>query len=282
MASRRRARKTFPWRTLGVLTVVGAIAILCGWLINTLLLQGYLWAPVEQIEGPIGVLPGEDAKKQPQQAVEEAANIRVEVNLPAVSFYLTQVGAVGTEAGASAVVANMKEEGNAAAYHYDGELYRVFAGIFKQREAADATSKMFKSMQIDAFTKEVAWPVSKGTLTGAVGSYYKSVDSAVQAMHATFMDMLNAQNLGRQEVDAMRSLLQEAEASLGKAEPTVDVTALHQELTDACVKLKYTVDALHRFITTSDDNSRFASEGGLIEFGDQYRIFAARLRDLLT
>lgn len=284
MRSRKRSRKKFfPWRQLGVLALVGAVAILCGWMINTLLLQGYLWAPAEQQPGPIT-----DAQPDPNPNITEPtdeekppANKTAQVSLRSMQFYLTQVGAVGTESGANTLIKDLQEQGNAAAYHFDGQLYRVFAGIFADKAAADALGQMFKSMQIDAFTKEVAWPASKGELTGPAGAYIAVAQPAIAAIEETFLALLGTQGLDQAQVIKLQSSLQTARAALAQVSPSSELTALHSDLLAAGNKLKAAVDAIRQFIETGNDHSRFMSESGLIEFAHLYQKFTASLRALL-
>lgn len=285
MRSRKRSRKkSIPWRQLGVLALVGAAAILCGWMINTLLLQGYLWAPAESKQpGPVIEQPDPTPSvKEPVNEGKPPISVTAQVNLSSVKFYLTQVGAVGTEAGAKSLIDDFKEQGNAAAYHFDGQLYRVYAGIFADKAAADALGQMFKSMQIDAFTKEVAWPASKGELKGAAGAYFSAVQAAIAEIEETFSALLGTQGLDRNQVVKLQSEVQAAQATLTDAQPTSELAALHKDLLAAGNKLRSAVDATRQFVETGNDHSRFVSESSLIEFAQLYQKFVTNLRALLA
>lgn len=285
MRSRRRSRKkSFPWRPLGVLILVGALAIICGWMINKLLLQGYLWAPVDQEPEPvIGGQPEPDPSlPQPEEEPASPVAETAEVELRSVKFYLTQVGAVSSEAGANSLIKDLQERGNAAAYHFDGQLYRVFAGIFADPAAADGLGAVLKSMQIDAFTKEVAWSASKGQLTGEAGGYFKAAQPAITSMEEAFSLLLGAQNLDRDRIINLQSAVQAAQTTLAQIQPGTDMKGLHNELSTACNKLKSAIDAARQFVETADDHSRLISESGLIEFAELYQRFVKTIKDLLS
>lgn len=264
--------------------MVGALAILCGWMINTLLLQGYLWAPIDQgpdnqgIGGQPDPFPNET---DPNDKEEPPASTTAEVNLRSVRFYLTQVGAIGSETGANALIDSLKEQGNAAAYHFDGQLYRVFAGIFADKAAADAVGEMFKSMQIDAFTKEVSWAASKGEVKGAFGAYLTTMQSAIAEMEDTFSVLLGTQALDQGQITKLQSAVQTAQSTLAQAQPTSELSTLHNLLLAAVNKLKGAVDATRQFIETGNDHSRFTSESSLIEFAHLYQDFVEKIRALL-
>lgn len=280
---KRKRKKAFPWRQLGIFTLVGALAILTGWMINTLVVQGYLWAPVEQNPpGPVGNQPDPTPDAPgPSDDDTPPVNVTADVNLRSVQFYLTQVGAVGTEAGAKALVSDFNENGNAAAYHFDGQLYRVFVGIFADKAASDALGEMFRSMQIDAFTKEVSWASRKGQVTGAVGAYLGTVQPAIAEMENAFSTLLGTQALGQDQINSLQSAVANAQTTLTQTQPTSDVSRLHSALVAAANKLKSAVDATRQFIETGNDHSRFASEGNLIEFAQLYQGFAQEIGVLL-
>ncbi len=285
MRSRKRSKKrTFPWRQLGVLVLVGALAIICGWMINTLLLQGYLWAPGEPGDGAlIGNQPDPTPNEsEPNNEQEPSAPVTTQVELRSVRFYLTQVGAVGTEAGANSLISTLQEQGTAGAYHYDGELYRVFAGIFAERAAADGLSILLKSMQIDAFVKEMAWPTCKGELTGEAGAYFEVVKPAIAEMEETFSLLLSAQGLDRNQIITLQSSIQEAQTTLAQARPAADFNQLHSKLVAASDKLKAALDGARQFVETANDHSRLLSESRLIEFAELYQQFASAIRNLLS
>ncbi len=283
MRSRRRSRKkAIPWRQLAIWILVGAIAILCGWMINTLLLQGYLWAPAETNMDPvIGQQPDPVPNNSSLTEKKEPSDATAQIKLRSVQYFLTQVGAIGTEAGANALIEGLKEQGNPAAYHFDGELYRVFAGIFTDKAAADALGQMFKSSQVDAFTKEVAWPAVSGTLEGAAGAYFSVVQPAIVVMEDAFAHILSTNGLDQAQLAKMQSSVQAAQATLSEASPGNDLVTLHNDLQAACSKLKNTIDALKQFIETGDDRSRFAGESQLIEFTSYYQAFTSSIRALL-
>ncbi len=284
MSSRKRSRKkSIPWRRLGVLALIAAAAILCGWMINTLLLQGYLWAPADpkHPDPVVDKQPDPTTPNKPTDEEKPPVGATAQVDLPAAKFYLTQVGALGTESSANALTKDLKEQGNAATYHYDGQLYRVYAGIFADKAAADALAQMFKSMQIDAFTKEVSWPASKGELKGAAGAYFPTVQPAVAEIEKAFSDLLGAQDLDRNQVIKMQSALQTAQATLTATQPAPELADLHSNLLAASKKLSSVVDATRQFIETGNDQSRFVSESGLIEFSQLYQKFVDDLQALL-
>lgn len=280
---RTRKKKTFPWRQLGLFALVGALAILSGWMINTLLVQGYLWAPVEQDPpGQIGNQPDPTPNNPDPNDEQPPVNVTADISLRSVEFYLTQAGAVGTEAGANALISDFNEKGNAAAYHFDGQLYRVFVGISADKGAADALGEMFRSTQIDAFTKEISWASSEGQVTGAAGAYLATAQSAITEMENAFSALLGTQALDQDQVVRLQSAVATAQTTLTQAQPASDVSRLHNSLMAAANKLKSAVDAARQFIETGNDHSRFASEGNLIEFAQLYQVFAQEIRALLS
>lgn len=279
---KRKRKKAFPWRQLGIFTLVGALAILTGWMINTLVVQGYLWAPVDQDPpGQVGTQPDPPPDDPGPSDNKPPVSVTADVNLRSVQFYLTQVGAVGTEAGAKALVNDFNEKGNAAAYHFDGQLYRVFAGISADKAASDALGEMFRSMQIDAFTKEVSWSGRKGQVTGVAGAYLATVQPAITEMENAFATLLGTQALGQDQINSLQSAVANAQATLTQTEPASDVARLHSALVAAANELKSAVDATRQFIETGNDHSRFASEGNLIEFAQLYQGFAQEIGVLL-
>ncbi len=285
MRSRRRSKKrVFPWRQLGVLLLVGALAVICGWMINTLLLQGYLWAPIPPGgDGPsIGNQPDPTVNEPQHQQEDPPADATVQLELRSVRFYLTQVGAVGTQAGANTIISTLQEQGTAAAYHYDGQLYRVFAGIFAEQEAAGALVTWLKSIGVDAFVKEISWPTSKGQIAGEKGAYFAVVKPAIAEMEEVFALLLTAQGLDREQIISLQTEVQEAQTTLAQAQPPSSLTTLHTQLEAAVDKLKGALDGARQFVELADDNGRLLSESRLIEFAELYQQFSTAISSLLT
>ncbi|NLY53330.1 MAG: SPOR domain-containing protein [Firmicutes bacterium] len=265
---RRRRRKPSPWRQIGVYVFVGVLAIICGWVINTLLVQGYLWAPsipkVDPVnEGPQDPVP-EDPVPEDPGSLPQPSEQTAQISLRSARLYLTQIAAVENKGGADALIAKLREQGYAGAYHYDGKLYRVFAGIFADKAAADALGQMLKASQIDSFTKELSWPASEATISGAYATYFDDVQPALKAIEKVFFDLLDTKGFDQSTLAHLQSSMQEASNVLSQANPDKALESLHADLLTACTQLQEAVRAVEQFMTTGDDQSRIASESHLI------------------
>lgn len=280
--SRRKRAQKQSWRLAVMLTIIGAAAILCGWLINTLLVQGYLWAParpgVGQVEEP---LVPDDAALTDDEAEEQVPEQSVTISWPANTVYLTQVGAMGNEAGANKLILQLQEQGYAGAYHFDGKIYRVFAGIYANKGAADALGATLRTMKMDAFTKEMAWEGGQWTLSGSEGAYWAKAQPVLENMAKILTELLRGENLTESAGTKFKSNLQTALQVLQDAAPAHGLGGLHRDLLNAGKKMQEAVDQFSQYISTNNDRRRIAAESALIEFVQLYCECVAQMQSKL-
>lgn len=286
-SSRRRKRKPalgLSWRFFGLLLLVAGLAVICGWVINTLLVQGYLWAPVEQTE-----LPGQGEQPAAGGTIETPPagsdgeindDSPVEIRQDSRRFYLTQLGAMSTKGAADRLTIDLAAQGQAAAYHFDGDLYRVFGSISIDKATAEAIVAMNKASDRDAFVKEIFLPALNKELVGAEAHYFQEVAVVVDSLEDAFISLLEDANLDAVRLDGLQKQLKEAKNSLWQKEAGAELSPLHEQLLAAADRLGDTLAAAAKFMSTSDDQARLQGENGLIEFLFLYQALRENLQNL--
>lgn len=272
----RRRRKTKSSGLLGLLFVTSILAIACGYAINTLLIKGYLWAPLpeppsqggEIVEPPVAPVPTPDPP----------APTATTFTLQSFSFFRVQAGALSSEQAATTLIQEFNEQGVSAAYFQEGGFYKVSVGIAVNREEADALGDM---LELPIFVASVSWPAGHWNITGANAPYWAAAHEPISVMETSFGRMMSAAELTKQQIGAEQAAIQAAHLALSALTPPSELRQAHGILLEAAAALTKAANELVSYMESGDDRVRVAAGNGLIDFAQQHSLWRNMIQNIL-
>ena len=281
MRSKRRRNKK-SGRLLRSLLVAGLLAVGCGWLINTLFVQGYLWAPAVGTRDPVVQDPSTQnpnpstGKETPPAATESQAK------LGAFQFYLVQVGALGSEASAQNLVKKLETQGYPGSFAKEGDLFKVYAGIYQQKAAASAAGEFLRQLKHNVVIKDVTLPGGSFSVTGAEAIYFATANEKLAAIDAVFNDLLAASSIDQSKAGELRQRVEIAHQTLASLTPPSQLQTLHAALLDASAWLLTSTKQLEEYLKSNNELNLLSSESSMMEFAQAYQTMYSIIRNILT
>lgn len=281
--SRRRKKKRKSGRLIGTFLLVGLLAIGCGWMINRLIVQGYLFRPAIVREDPdVSDLPTVDPPGEEEEQDEPAPVSEAQLKMRSFRFYLLQVGALNSASAAEGLVQQLETEGYPGAWVKEGGYYKVFAGIYSQKEAASAVGQMLKEQKHeDAWAKEVALAGVDAKVTGASATYVAAAKESLAAIDAAFADLLAASSVDAAKASALKQQVDRAHERLSALTPNEAMIPYHSALMDACADLLATVNQLSNYLDSNDQADLLQTNSSLMDFALNYQSVQSIIRNIL-
>lgn len=283
MRRRSRRRKKKSGRLIGTFVLVGLLAIGCGWMINRLVVQGYLFRPaIVQDDPDVSDLPPVDAPVPEKEDGDPAPVTEAQLKMQSFRFHLVQVGALGSESAAEGLVQQLEREGYPGSYVKDGGYYKVFAGIYSQKEAALAITQLLKELKPDAWAKEVTLTGVDAQVTGASAPYVAAAKESLAAIDAAFAELLAAASVDSTKAIALRQQVDGAHERLSALSPSEQMTPYHSALLDACAELLAAVNQLNTYLESNDQSDLLQTNSSLMDFALDYQTVQSIIRDILN
>jgi len=283
MRRRSRRKKKKSGRLIGTFILVGLLAIGCGWMINRLIVQGYLFRPaIVQDDPDVSDLPSVDPSVQSEEDDDPVPVTEAQLKMQPFRFYLVQAGALETEGRARGLVQRLEADGYPGAYVKEGEYYKVFAGIYSQKEAADAIGQMLKEQQHDNWVKEITLAGADAKVTGSGAAYIAAAKDDLAALDAAFADLLAASSVDSTKALALKQQVDRAHERLSALSPGEQMVPFHSALLDACAELLATVNQLSAYLESNDQADLLQTNSSLMDFALGYQKVQSIIRDILN
>ncbi len=283
MRRRSRRRKKKSGRLIGTFVLVGLLAIGCGWMINRLIVQGYLFRPaIVQDDPDLSDLPSVDPPVQSEGDDDPAPVTAAQLQMRPFRFYLVQVGALANESSASSLVQRLEAEGYPGAYMKEGQYYKVFAGIYSQKEAADAIGQMLEQHKHDFYVKEVALVGIDAQVTGSSASYAADAQEELAAIDVAFAELLAASSVDSAKALALKQQVDKAHERLSALSPSEEMVPYHSALLDACAELLAAVNQLNTYLDSNDQSDLLQTSSSLMDFALGYQRVQSIIHDILN
>jgi guanyl-specific ribonuclease Sa len=285
MRSRKRRRKQKSGRWVLILLVTGLLAVGCGWVLNELLIQGYLWSPAVTADDPEVGNPTSEQLQPPKSNDPEPVQPTVtesRVDLPAHTFYLLQVGALSNEAGAERLVQQLADLGYPGSYAKDGVFFKVYAGIYPEREAAQAVKQLLEQQGQSAFVKEDSLPGAAYAVTGGMANYFASANDRLAAIDQAFAVCLTASSIDAAIISNLQQRVDTAHQALSALTPPTDLQPFHAAMLEACTELLATVNRIEEYLNSNDETELLKAESSLMDFAIHYQQAQSIIRNILT
>lgn len=277
----KRRRKKKSSRLLSSLLVAGLLAVGCGWLINTLFIQGYLWSPTVATKAPVVQEPTTPTKN-PVTEQEAPATTESQVKLQSFQYYLVQVGALGSEASAEKLVKQLETQGYAGSYAKEGDFFKVYAGIFAQKEAAQATGAILKQLKQVALVKEVVLPGESFPVTGTLAGYFATANEKLAVIDSSFSQLLSASSIDQAKAEELRLKVETAHQALVSLTPPAELQTFHAAVLDASAWLLTSTKQLKEYLESNNELSLQSADSSLMEFARVYQTVHLIIRNILT
>lgn len=280
----RRKKKKKSGRLIGTLILVGLLAIGCGWTINRLIVQGYLFRPAIERDDPnVSDLPPVDPPGQDEgEGTGDPTPVtEARLKLQSFRFYLLQVGALSNEVSAENLVRRLAADGYPGAYIKEGKFYKVFAGIYSQKEAADAVSQMLKELKHEVFVKEAAIAGGDYTVNDSNAPYFAASADHLTAIDSAFGDLLAASSIDGAKASTLKEQVDGAHERLSALNPSEGLTPYHSALLDACAELLAAVNQLNTYLESNNELDLIQTNSSLLDFALDYQAVQSIIRDLL-
>lgn len=280
MRSRHKRRKkrssTGIWLFLGVCL----LAIFCGWTINTLLVKNYLWAPVvnrPQPQGP-GEQPGGDGPTPPVVVpVIDSAKL----TLGSFTVYRVQVSALSTEDKAQALVAKLNGQGYPASYQLDAGFYKVSAGLYADKAAAQAAGELLRQLGYQILVRETSWSGGEYTVRGELAPYIAAAAEPVAVLEAAVGQLLSTQQMSPAQVSTLKDDVDAAGQALSMLNPPSSAMPAHSELIRSSALLLSSATELSQYLEGKGDDHMVKAVGSLMDFCSVYPSWSSRIQNLL-
>ncbi|MGI6344883.1 MAG: SPOR domain-containing protein [Bacillota bacterium] len=273
--SRQRRKKS---NLIPALIISGILAILCGYIINSLLVNGYLWAPaIKDNPEPDPPQTEPDPDPEPPDPDPEVTSARLKIK--GLTCYVLQVGALSSEANAQGLLQRLQQAGYPGAIRQEGELHKVSVGIFDNREAALAVREMLKDEDVDGFVREVSLEPGDWTINDARAGYFARLAEVVAELEALSAEMLRPGSINYDRGKAMQQQIEQAAQLLQSAQYPVDCQALQGQMVAATESLRQAISDLVQFLTYNDEQFRVLAESNLLEFVLNYQVVSQTLHE---
>lgn len=283
MRRRSRRKKKKSGRLVGTFILVGLLAIGCGWMINRLIVQGYLFRPaIVQDDPDVSDLPSVDPPVQSEEEDDPVPVAEAQLQMQPFRFYLVQAGALETEGSAQGLVKRLEADGYPGAYTKEGEYHKVFAGIYSQKAAADAIGQMLKEQRHDNWVREITLAGVDAKVIGSNAAYIAAAKDDLAAIDAAFADLLAASSVDNTKALALKQQVDRAHERLSALSPSEQMVPFHSALLDACAELLAAVNQLSTYLESNDQADLLQTNSSLIDFALGYQTVQSIIRDILN
>lgn len=289
MRTRKRRRQQKSGRLVLLLLVAGLLAIGCGWLLNRLIVQGYLWSPAVTTEDPVVQQPGTnqpDPDPDPGSGTSQPNTPTVteaSVVLAASKFHLIQVGALSSDTSAQNLIRQLAAQGYPGAYTHDDKYYRVFAGIYPEQAAADVVGQSLEQLlKNKVFVKEVSWSAVNRQVTGSLAGYFAAAKDPLAAVDHAFATCLAAEAVDQVKIADLQQQVDAAHQALSALTPPAELQSLHATLLEACTDLLATANQIKQYLDTNDELELLGAQSSLMDFAQLYQQVHSIVQNILT
>ncbi|MGI6357830.1 MAG: SPOR domain-containing protein [Bacillota bacterium] len=266
----RKRRKNGVGKLVVTLLLVGLLAIGCGWLINRLIVQGYLFGSDLEPNGPnTGTLPPDNPPSEPGGQHEEPplpAVTEAQLSMQSFRCYLPQVGALSNVSGAEGLVQQLSQQNYPAAYAQEGGFFKVFAGIYAERDAAQAVGTLLQQLGHDVFIKEIILPGGRYDVAGSMADYFAQAAQQVTALEGAFGQMLRPTAIDGEQAASLQRQVDAAHERLSTMGATGDAVRFHSQLLEACADLLGAANQLCSYLDSSNEMDLLQMQVSLMEF----------------
>jgi stage II sporulation protein B len=161
-----------------------------------------------ELEQPAQTSESADEGNAAQPVSEEGLPVAA-IEWPGSTYYLLQYGVFSTEEGAQTAEAELERQGMASSSLSDGQ-YRVFIGVARDKEQADALKQSLQAQNIETFVKPLQLPaVSQIRFDGdaeLAETFLVQADQLIKMIGALTMVHLGSDNNSPFESSSMQSL----------------------------------------------------------------------------
>ncbi len=280
MHSRRNRRKkkhsqSIIWLLLGT----SLLAVACGWGINTLLVKNYLWAPVVNRPNPDdpGQQTGGGGTTPPVVPAIESA----EITLGGFTVFRVQVSALSTEDKAQALITKLNTQGYPASYLFDAGSYKVSAGLYADKAAAQAAGELLGQLGYQVWVRESGWSGGAYAIRGELAPYIAAAAEPVAMIEAALGQLLSAEQMTPTQASSLKDDVDAAGQALSMLKPPASATQAHSALIRSSALILSAVTELCQYVEGQGDQELMRALGSLMEFINIYPGWTNGIQNLL-